>query len=119
MRDLANELRQMGHEVSTRWLETNFETDARGRSATAPAEYRAKYAEIDMEDVRAADCVINFTEPPDDGGRGGRHVEFGFAVALGKRLIVVGYRENLFHHLPVVEFYSSKWDMLRAIATCT
>lgn len=49
------------------------------------------------------------------GGRGGRHVEFGYAMAKGKRLIVVGHRENLFHEHPAVEFFASMWDMVRAI----
>jgi hypothetical protein len=108
-------------------------------------EYREQFAQIDLEDVLAADCVVSFTEPPAakcrdcdgigvvywpaedggsppmecpgcggkgriDSGRGGRHVEFGAAVATGKRLIVVGHRENLFHHLPGVEFFDGpKW----------
>lgn len=37
--------------------------------------------------------------------RGGRHVEFGMALALGKRVIVVGPRENVFHLLPEVEVH--------------
>jgi hypothetical protein len=28
---------------------------------------------------------------------------------MGKRCIVVGHRENVFHHLPFVEFYPD-WD---------
>lgn len=38
--------------------------------------------------------------------RGGRHVEFGLAVGRGKRCIVVGPRENVFHLLPTVEHYA-------------
>jgi nucleoside 2-deoxyribosyltransferase len=114
MKELAAELRRMGHEVTSRWLETDWVSRPDASSA-APPEYREKYAQIDMEDVQAADAVISFTEAPGDGSRGGRHIEFGLAVAWGKRLIVVGYRENLFHHLPAVEFFSSQWDMLRDV----
>jgi hypothetical protein len=47
----------------------------------------------------AAEMVISFTG---GGGKGGRHVEFGLAVAAGKRLVVIGPRENVFHCLPGV-----------------
>jgi hypothetical protein len=114
MRDLAEELRRMGHEVATRWLDTEW-ANRPDQSSAAPPEYREKYALIDLEDVRAADWVINFTEAPGDGSRGGRHVEFGLAVAWGKRVIVVGHRENLFHHLPCVEFYEDPTDLLGAL----
>lgn len=114
MRDLAAELKQMGYAITSRWLETDW-VNRPNDSSAAPPEYREKYAVVDMEDVAAADVVISFTEAPGDGSRGGRHVEFGLAVAWGKRLIVVGYRENLFHHLPAVEFFASQWDLLRAL----
>lgn len=37
--------------------------------------------------------------------RGGRHVEFGLAVAWEKRIVVIGPQENIFHWLPMVEHY--------------
>lgn len=44
-------------------------------------------------------------------GTGGRHVEFGIAFALGKNLVLIGERENSFHHafvenvFPTIEAY--------------
>jgi hypothetical protein len=148
MRRLAVELKQMGYTVTSRWLETEW-VDRPDQGTAAPPEYRATYAVIDLEDVAAADVMVNFTEPPagkcddcdgigtvwwpsEDGGspalvcpgcdgkgrtnsgRGGRHVEFGYAMALGKRLIVVGHRENLFHEHPTVEFYAGQAEVLQA-----
>lgn len=46
--------------------------------------------------------------------RGGRHVEFGMALALAKRCIVIGPRENVFHLLPQVEQYDS-WEQYLAM----
>ncbi len=112
LRELATELRRMGHTITSRWLETKW-VNRPNDSSTAPPEYREQYAQIDMEDVKAADMVINFTEAPGDGSRGGRHVEYGLAVAWGKGLVVVGHRENLFHHLPNVVFFDNQQDMLR------
>jgi hypothetical protein len=104
-------LQLMGHVVTARWLETEW-ADRPDQSSACPQEYREKYAVIDAEDVSRSELVISFTELPGlpgDGSRGGRHVEFGIAYALGKRLFVVGYRENLFHHLPRVEFFAT-WE---------
>lgn len=116
LRNLREELQRMGHEVTSRWLDTDWERTSNG-SSVAPPEYREKHCLIDLEDVRAADCCISFTEEPNSphGKKGGRHVEFGVALQDGKRLIVVGFRENIFHHHPKVEFFNSQWDMLRAL----
>jgi nucleoside 2-deoxyribosyltransferase len=116
LRSVADELRRHGHTITSGWLETAWERKDDQGSSAAPAEYRQEHSVKDMEDVRAADCLVAFTEEPRSGGRGGRHVEFGMAAAWGKRLIVVGHREHLFCHLPQVEFHASRWDMVRALA---
>jgi len=67
---------------------------------------RQDIAKLDLDDVDAADAVISFTFPRGTlTSGGGRHVEFGYALAKGKRLIVIGERENVFHHFPTVEVY--------------
>lgn len=116
LRDVRDKIQQMGHDVVSRWLDTEYAYRP-DQGAAAPPEYREKYARIDLEDVAACDAVISFTEAAGipNAGRGGRHVEFGYALALGKRLIVIGHRENLFHHHPRVEFFASYWDVLRAL----
>src|SRR5713226_6452736 len=97
----AGILRAAGHEVTSRWLvEHNVEWTG---------GHDPQWEEIslgDIEDIDSAEVVISFTHPrgtPVTGG--GRHVEFGYAYAKGKKLIIVGPRENVFHHLPGVEFY--------------
>lgn len=99
----------MGQEVTTRWLDGDYPTDPNGRSLVAPDEVRAKVAAEDMADVLAADVFVAFTEPARNDGRGGRHVEFGIAVASGKRLVVIGEAENVFYMLPGVRRFST-WD---------
>lgn len=116
-----DQLSQLGFLVQARWLdgghqisdagapigesgEALVEGDDGGTSLEA-AVLRGKFAQDDWEDVNAAEIVISFTEPPrSKANRGGRHVEFGIALARGVRVIVVGYRENIFHWLPRVEF---------------
>jgi hypothetical protein len=93
-----SELEALGIVVTSRWLAT----EPRMRSEYSDEDWR-NLGLIDQEDVLAADALVCFTEPPGDGGSGGRHVELGMALALGRRVIVVGRREHIFHHLPEVE----------------
>ena len=116
-RELRSNLHELGHIVTSRWLDTNWSRNVDSGSSAAPEEHREKFALIDIQDVLSADCVINFTEEPDstNGKRGGRHVEFGIALQAGKRLIVVGFRENLFHHHPSVEFFTDVQELLKVL----
>lgn len=132
------ELRRMGHDVQARWLDGGHQIsdqgipigqhgealvegdlcsgeilseDARSRQAAA---LRAKFANDDFEDVTTASCLIAFTElPRSSPSRGGRHVEFGIALAYMCRIIIVGPRENIFHWLDEVEVYGT-WDQAKA-----
>lgn len=128
-----NQLSKLGFLVQARWLdgghqiadngapigesgEALVEGDTGGTSAEAAA-LRAKFASDDFEDVTAAEIVISFTEPPRaKANRGGRHVEYGIALARGVRVIVVGHRENIFHWLPQVEFCKTWEDAVRLIS---
>lgn len=92
----ADELRGLGYEVTSRWITAHAGPDLDLDDPRFP-----QFALDDIEDVRAADTLISFTAG--GGGRGGRHTEFGMGIALGKRLIIVGPREHVFHTLPQVE----------------
>jgi hypothetical protein len=107
MRNIAGQLRDNGFLCDPAWLGEahDLPVDA------APDDPRgSKFAADDWHDLRQADTVICFTEKPGDitgRGRGGRHVEMGLALAWEKRVLVVGYRENVFCWLPQVDFFSS------------
>lgn len=105
-------LKDLGQTVTSRWLDGHHEIIKEMRDEYAYLE-RQRFAQEDWEDLMAADVCINFTEPPrSEHSRGGRHVEFGGALAAKKRCIVIGFRENVFHCLPQVEFYTSFNDFL-------
>jgi len=97
MLGVAATLNRAGHEVTSTWI------------AGRADDLELVAAVEDLGDLARAECLVAFTEPPERGvawaARGGRHVEFGVALAAGKRLCVVGPRENIFHHLPRVEVY--------------
>jgi len=110
----AEELRVMGYTVTSRWLD-GHELPAGYMDDGTNVSHERLCAREDVEDIQRAGIVISFTEKPhSDKGGGGRHVEFGIALASGQRSIVVGHRENVFHALPQVEFYPT-WDEARAV----
>jgi nucleoside 2-deoxyribosyltransferase len=108
------DLRARGIAVTSRWLDglhtLSAGLDDQSNNAAPPMTRRTMAME-DWADVLAADALVFFCEPEDsDSKRGGRHVEFGAALALGKRVLAVGdNRENVFHELPAVEHYAS-WE---------
>lgn len=109
-----------GIEVTSRWLD-GFHTLEAGlddhSNAAVPVTTRREAAKQDWADVLASDVLVFFCEPEDsDSKRGGRHVEFGAALALGKRVLTVGrHRENVFHELPQVQHYDTWPDALAAL----
>lgn len=97
MEQVANRLKAAGHEVVARWVYGGEE-----------GLTRAAIAALDLDDVDACDTLVSFTFPRGTlSTGGGRHVEFGYALARGKRLIVIGERENVFHHYFGVECYAT------------
>jgi nucleoside 2-deoxyribosyltransferase len=105
-----DQLRSHDFVVTSRWLGAP--------EAEISTEQRGCLAEGDWNDLRAADTVIVFTEPVDStASRGGRHVEFGLALALDKRTMVVGPRENVFHCLPQVEVFETWLKCLKELVS--
>lgn len=101
-------MEQAGHSNGARWLtdETNMEG--------ASDEERQRFAIMDMEDVAKCELVIAYTEEGEGPGtgRGGRHVEFGAAIAMNKEVVIVGPRENVFHYLPGLMAFDTLEDAL-------
>lgn len=107
MRGVRDLLTVLGHEVGARWIDCHggkYPGSFTPQQLNGDPEYCAGVAADDLQDLTRADTVISFTFP-ESGGKGGRHVEFGLALALGKRVILCGPRENVFHTLPEVEHY--------------
>src|SRR5665213_593494 len=80
-------LESQGHHVTSRWLR---QLDDEGPIAAVD----------DLADVTSADLLLALNpEEWRKSGTGGRHVELGYALALGKQIVLVGVRTNVFHHL--------------------
>lgn len=105
----ATDLAVVNHQVTSRWIKGNHQAS----NDELAGDKGRIFASDDWLDILAAETVISFTEQPraavTHASRGGRHVEFGAALAMQKRCIVVGPRENVFHCLPQVIVYPT-WD---------
>ena len=115
MQVVAERLVAMGHTIVSRWIwgEHAASDDAIGTGTINELERR--FAEEDVADLQIAECCIGFSELPGTINRGGRFVELGMALAWGKRVMVVGGKENVFHALPQVEHVHGLDDLLQAI----
>lgn len=100
MREVAQFLEAHGHTVTSTW----HDQDIPDCDNPDPMQ-AARWACTDIDEIDAGDTLIAFTENPDSPhGRGGRHVETGYALNAGKRLVRVGPCENIFHHLVSMGF---------------
>ena len=95
-------LENLGHHVTSCWLHGAHEV-ADATLTTIPREQVARFAQEDYTDICVAQALIAFTEKPYTiPTRGGRFVELGMALALRKKVYVVGPRENVFCALPQI-----------------
>lgn len=121
MRGYRDALQALGHEVTSRWIDQHggnlLESLVAGELNSDP-EGCSKYAAIDVDDLTRADTVISFTSA-EGGGKGGRHIELGLALGLGKHLVICGPRENVFHTLPQIEWHPDWAHLLTALYTGT
>ncbi len=97
-RVIRDKLLALNHYVTSRWMEDESQC---GSDAD-----RVIWAQNDLYDVAMADAILLYEPSHAAGvGKGGRHVEFGYAAAMDKRLYIIGQRSNIFHHLPQVSVY--------------
>ena len=109
MREIAKRLETMGHVMCSTWVQADDEDE------TLSARQKQYAALRNSDDLESAGVAIAFTEhPPMPPGseRGGRHVDFGYALAVCKRVIVCGPRENIAYWHPKVEQVGSVAELL-------
>ncbi|KKL45533.1 hypothetical protein LCGC14_2354690 [marine sediment metagenome] len=93
-------------EVTSRWLRGDHQVSDDSLSVEGSPAERERFAREDWGDLRIAKVLMAFSEPPrSTASRGGRHVEFGAALAWNLLVIVIGPRENVFHCLPQVRVF--------------
>ena len=81
MQSYRNDLHEIGWDVVSSWVEEEQES--------------AENYSNDLDEIIECDCLILFNDIPaysslEELFRGGRMVEYGFALAKGKVLVVIG-----------------------------
>jgi nucleoside 2-deoxyribosyltransferase len=108
VREKANELQRLGFLCTSSW---RFED-----SLIPPTpQHLNKCATQDLKDLRDADYFVCLTDQTSQ--RGGKHVEFGYALALNMPCLIVGRRENIFHSLSRIDFVESWSEALDLLLT--
>lgn len=107
--------------VTSRWLDHHdgeLEASYTPEFLNAFPEVCWQHGQADLDDLDEADVIVSFTGA---GGKGGRHIEHGYALALHRlpdiasgdfddmRLVLIGPRENIFHCHPATEQFDD-WN---------
>lgn len=106
----AKELQMLGVVVTSRW---RYEQGSGDGSEPSMAAKYAACADFDLHDIEAADTFILLAGQV--SRTGGKHVETGYALAKGKRVIVVGPAENVFHWHDDIILIPTWQELLRYI----
>lgn len=93
-------LESEGFEVTSSWI-TRKEDKGNTLGAYKTDEL-TKEAVKDLEDIDRADAILLLNTQKRGQETSGKQVEFGYSIAHGKRLVVVGESSNVFHLLPGV-----------------
>ena len=91
---VAKFIEEAGHTVTARWIT--------GKADGAKPRDNASY---NLTDIVVADCFVLLTKLGKrkiTNGDGSREVELGYALRAAKRVILVGPRSNVYHHLRAV-----------------
>ena len=124
--NVAEPLRAAGHRITSDWLQESTPIEA-GTLAAAVAladDQVMDHVHSDVFGVAKADMLVMVTPdwieersgaPVPVSSSGGRHVEFGIALAYGKRLMVLGDPENVFARACAISV-STVEDLLEEVA---
>lgn len=103
--EYAKKLSNAGHVVTARWVNG----DEEGKSLE-------DIAIMDLDDVKAADMVLVYTDEYGSLQKGGgRHTELGLGYAYGKHVWIVGPKEQVFHSLPGVKQFENTDEVIGAL----
>ena len=113
MQRYSEQLRAEGIEVVSAW--TEIDSPSSDGFTGIARDRRALQAMMDVQQIVGTNILVLFSDAGNPDPRGGKHVESGIALALGKRLLLVGSAENVFHSLPDVEHFPLWPDCLTRI----
>ena len=94
--DRKDEIEKIAEQLSTDFIIVSTWHDKQDKPLV-PIEWLRRSAWNDYLELQSAEIVVVFT----DGERcsGGKHTEFGLALAWGIPILLVGQREQVFHYM--------------------
>jgi nucleoside 2-deoxyribosyltransferase len=109
---ISADLRGLGFDVVSTWHDSPEADDA----AVLDRD-KATIVERALLEISRCDLLVALTEGERSPyGRGGRHAELGAALVMGKQVIAVGRRENLFYHHHNVVHVNEETALRRILA---
>jgi nucleoside 2-deoxyribosyltransferase len=94
---IADQLEWCGIQVVSQWI---YETVAKSKEELIGTGHGMDFAERDLVNIDCADMLVLDTWLlQQEETQGGMYVEFGYALAQGKRLVVIGPPTNVFTRL--------------------
>jgi len=115
LRLLRDEIVQNGHRCVASWLDVKETEEGIKDGNGYIREQTRRFSRADLQDVEMCDMFILC----DDGypSSGGRNVEFGYALALGKHIVRVGPASNIFTDALCDEEFDN-WDDCISYLSC-
>ena len=117
IRQVAEILKREGHEIVSSWLDESYPPEV--TLDQVPEEFLTDTACKDCTEILSADVFVLFTvDPAIATTRGGRHVEFGFALSYPKKslsIYILGPRENIFHYLPSIKQCATVAELVKEL----
>jgi len=106
LRKIVPEFTKRGHEVTSRWILED--------SHDSLSEQRA--AKIDLIDIERSDFLVLFTDQKGQRPGRGKYIEFGYAFAFRKYIILVGTEMNtIFYYLKSFPRFFKLQDLLDSL----
>ena len=102
---VVSQLTEAGHECTAQWIWDDSHIGVSEHGALA-----------DLNDIERSDCLVLFVDQYGSTPGKGKFVEFGYAYAQGKRIILLGEdTQNVFYALPTVERVADVPELLKRI----
>ena len=112
--DFADRVRETNNKVVSTWTDEPY--DPKVEMAEMTPTMLMLLSARDMDEVHHCHEMIFFSESDRFAtARNGRHVEFGVALGLHKRINVIGPWENIFHYLPGVFHYATEEEFFASL----
>ncbi len=112
-RQIAERLIAEGHEITSTWV---YQVLPNQNNPVQPGKAK-EYGDRDLEETLKSTLLIQLTGDPKDivPTGGGRHIEFGIALAKQIPIIIIGPRENVFHHIEGVMVVASVYEAINCL----